>query len=110
LPERKGDINAGTVPLLILKELESIYPFRTEDLLKAMIKEIPAEIFSPADRKARMKTIRENLKKIHIEGKSEYDISELLQAKIQQEDVSSEVSTPFLYEEKGEEILSIRPL
>jgi hypothetical protein len=106
LPERKGDINAGTLPLLILKELESIYSFRTEDLLKAKLKEIPQDILSPADRKARMKTIRDNLKKISIAGQSEYDITELLQAKIQQEEGTEESSTPFLLEEKGEKILS----
>jgi len=104
LPEKKGDINAGTLPLLILKELEALYNFRTEDLLKAKLKEIPEGILSPADRKARMKTIRDNLKKIHFEGKSEYDISELLQAKIQQECESA--AAPFLCEEIGEEILS----
>ena len=104
LPEKKGDINAGTLPLLILKELEAQFNFRTEDLLKAKLKEIPEEILSISDRKARLKTIRDNLKKIIIEGKSEYDISELLQARIQD---SAEISSPFIWEEKGEEILSI---
>ncbi|HAQ20663.1 MAG TPA: hypothetical protein DCR40_15750 [Prolixibacteraceae bacterium] len=85
LPEKKADLNAGTLPLLILKELEGIYPFKTEDLLKAKIKAISDKILSPDDKKARMKILRENLKKITNQGKSEYDISELLQAKIKQE-------------------------
>jgi hypothetical protein len=85
LPEKKADLNAGTLPLLILKELEGIYPFKTEDLLKAKIKAISDTILSPDDKKARMKIIRENLKKISNQGKSEYDISELLEAKIKQE-------------------------
>jgi len=106
IPEKKADINSGTLPLLILKELEEIYQFRTEELLKAKLKEIPERILSPADRKARLRTIRENLKKISISGKSEFDISELLQSKIQNENSETKNSTPFLWEEKGEDILS----
>ncbi len=106
LPERKADINAGTLPLLILKELESVYNFQTEELLKAILKEIPEAILSPADRKARMKILRDNLKKITLEGKSEYDITELLQEKIQQDEEPEEASTPFICARKGEEILS----
>jgi hypothetical protein len=104
LPEKKADINAGTIPLIILKELESIYHFNIEDMLKAKLKEIPEDILSLSDRKARLKILRENLKKISFSGKSDFDISELLEAKIQQEEINH---TPFLYEEKGEEILSI---
>jgi len=104
LPEKKADINAGTIPLIILKELESIYHFNSEEMLKAKLKEIPEEILSPADRKARMKILRENLKKISITGKSEFDISELLEAKIQHEEKEC---TPFLCGENGEEILSM---
>jgi len=107
LPERKADINAGTIPLIILKELESIYHFNSEEMLKAKLKEIPEEILSPADRKARMKILRENLKKISISGKSEFDISELLEARIQQGDNPEESGTPFLYSENREEILSM---
>jgi len=77
--------------------------FNVEDLLKGKLKEISEDILSPADRKARLKILRDNLKKISISGKSEFDISELLEAKIQQEENHC---TPFLCEEKGEEILS----
>lgn len=89
LPEKKADLNAGTLPLIILKELEGIYSFRTEDLLKAKIKAIPNEILSPDDKKARMKILHKNMKKIISLEKSEYDITELLQAKIKQETVLS---------------------
>jgi hypothetical protein len=85
LPEKKADINAGTIPLIVLKELESVYHFNIEDMLKAKLKEIPEDILSIADRKARLKILRDNLKKISISGKSEFDISELLEAKIQHE-------------------------
>lgn len=84
LPEKKADLNAGTLPLLILKELEGIYHFKTEDLLKAKVKAISDKILSADDKKARMKILRENLKKISNQGKSEYDISELLHSKIKQ--------------------------
>jgi len=103
LPEKKADINAGTIPLIILKELESVYNFNTEELLRAKLKEISEELLSPADRKARLKILRENLKKISTSGRSEFDISELLKAKIQQQD---NTDTPFIYEKKGEEILT----
>ena len=75
-------------------------------MLKAKLKEIPEEILSLSDRKARLKILRENLKKISISEKSEFDISELLEAKIQQEGKAEETDTPFLCIEKGEEILS----
>jgi hypothetical protein len=106
IPEKKADINAGTIPLIILKELESVYHFNSEEMLKAKLKEIPEEILSLSDRKARLKILRENLKKISISEKSEFDISELLEAKIQQEGKAEETDTPFLCIEKGEEILS----
>ena len=107
LPEKKADLNAGTLPLLILKELEGIYNFRTEDLLKAKLKAIPERILSTDDKKARLKILRGNLKKISNQGKSEYDITELLEAKILLENESIEKPYPFYWEGKGEEILSI---
>ena len=82
LPKCKADINAGTIPLMILKELESVYNFNTEDLIKNKLKAIPETIFSPADRKARQRIIKENLNKIKFQGKSEYDIFELLEARL----------------------------
>jgi hypothetical protein len=103
IPERKADINAGTLPLIILKELEEIHNFRTEELLKALLKEIPEEILSPADKKARQRILKENLNKIRTAGESEFDISKLIKSKINE---AEKESTPFLYEEKGEEILS----
>jgi len=103
IPERKADINAGTLPLIILKELEGIHNFKTEELLKALLKEIPEGILSPADKKARQRILKENLKKIRTSGESEFDISNLIKAKINEAEKSS---TPFLWEGKGEEILS----
>lgn len=87
LPSCKSDINAGTIPLMILKELESIYNFNTEDLLRSKIKSIPIDILSPDDKKARQRILRDNLNKIRLQGVSEYDITELLEAKIKNEEV-----------------------
>ena len=83
IPHSKADINAGTIPLMILKELEELYGFNTEELIKGKLKEIPEEVFSQDDRKARLRTIRDNLKKISQHEKSIYDIEELLQAKLE---------------------------
>jgi hypothetical protein len=47
LPGHKADFNAGTIPLFILKELESVYNFNTEDLINNILKTIPEDIFSP---------------------------------------------------------------
>jgi hypothetical protein len=107
IPDKKSDINSGTIPLLILKELEEIYNFKTEDLLKQKVKEIPEEILSPADKKARQRILRENLKKISQKDISDYDITELLKAKIIQPEEEANASTPFICDEKGEEILSM---
>lgn len=90
LPSHKADINAGTIPLLILKELESVYNFNTEDLIKNILKAIPEDVFSPDDRKARLRTIRDNLKKITIQGQSKYDIKELLQARVEESESNGE--------------------
>ena len=78
IPNKKADINAGTLPLLVLKELEEIHNFKTEDLIKQKIQDIPEEILSISDKKARQRIIKENLKKITLSGKSEFDISKLL--------------------------------
>lgn len=83
IPRSKADINAGTIPLMILKELEAVYNFNSEELIRDFVKSIPDEVFSPADRKARQRTIRDNLKKISLQGGSNYDISELLQARLE---------------------------
>jgi hypothetical protein len=107
IPEKKADINAGTIPLLVLKELEEIHLFKTEELIRQKLKEIPEDILSPADRKARLRMLRENMKKISIRGESEYDISKLLKAKLSQGQQPSENSSPFIWDKKGEEILSI---
>jgi hypothetical protein len=107
LPEKKADLNAGTLPLLILKELESIYNFKTEELLRAKLKAISEEILSKDDKKARLRILRENLKKITMQGKSEFDISESLEAKIKHANKAEEIPYPFYCIEKGEEILSM---
>lgn len=106
IPQQKKDINAGTLPLIVLKELESIHNFKTEELIRAKLKQIPDSILSPADRKARQRIIRENLNKITMQGISEYDITDQLLGNIAIPEEDPEIPSPFLYEEKGDEILS----
>jgi len=60
-----------------------LYGFNTEELIKGKLKEIPEDVFSLDDRKARLRTIRDNLKKISQKGGSSYDIEELLQARLE---------------------------
>ncbi len=95
LPKNKADINAGTIPLLILKELETVYNFNTEDLIKSKLKTIPEEVFSKSDRKARLRTIKGNLNKI-VCSNSSYDISGLIEGKISNENNH----TPFISNKK----------
>lgn len=83
IPTKKADINAGTIPLMVLKELEAMFNFKTEDLIKQKLKAIPENILSHDDKKARQRTLRDNMKKISLNGSSEYDISELLKNSIQ---------------------------
>lgn len=47
VPSHKADINAGTIPLMILKELESVYNFDTEELIKWKLRSFPEDVFSP---------------------------------------------------------------
>ncbi len=81
LPDSKSDINAGTLPLILLKELEAIYHFDTEDLLREKIKSISEDKLSKEDKKARQKILKANLLKIKSEPISKYDISQRLEDK-----------------------------
>jgi len=87
IPATKSDINSGTIPLMVLKELENIFDINTEELIKQKIKSIPDEIFNKNDRKARVKQIKDNLKKIISTEKSSYDITELLNIKLNAENI-----------------------
>jgi hypothetical protein len=79
LPEDKKDINAGTIPLIVLKELESIFHFNTEELLSNKLKSIPSEMLNKNDKKARQAILKANMKKLVNCGVSEYDISNKLE-------------------------------
>lgn len=103
LPENKKDINAGTIPLMVLLELSEVYGFNAEEMLKTLLKEIPQDIMSKEDIKARLHIIRSNLRKLQSSQNSEFDISKLLHEKITIPDEALSTSS-FLYEGKGEEI------
>ena len=96
IPLNKSDINASTIPLMVLKEIESILDINVGELIKQKIKSIPENIFTKNDRKARARQINENLKKIINNEKSYYDIIDLLYAKLNVENIQ-----PSLCCEKG---------
>lgn len=81
LPENKKDINAGTLPLILLKELEHLHGFNTEQLLMQKLKSIPESNLPKPDKKARKRQLESNLKKIQHANQSLYDLTSALQMK-----------------------------
>jgi len=81
LPESKKDLNTGIITLLVLKELESLFNFNAEELLKHRLASIPETMLNKYDKKARKRQIEANLKKLLSSGQSEYDITSKLEAK-----------------------------
>jgi hypothetical protein len=81
LPKEKKDLNSSTIPLILLKELEALYQFNTDELLRLLIKSAPETIFTKEDKKARRRQIESNLKKIELAGVSEYDLLKQLESK-----------------------------
>jgi hypothetical protein len=81
LPEDKKNINAGTIPLLILKELEALFHFNSEELIYLKLKSIPEEILNKNDKKARKAILSSNFDKININANfSNYDITSKLES------------------------------
>ena len=74
----KKQLTSSTIPLIILKEYESLLPCKAEDLIKQKIKAIPAEILTKEDKKSRKRQIGYNWKKITSASPCKYDVSELL--------------------------------
>ncbi|HMU59466.1 MAG TPA: hypothetical protein PKD42_14435, partial [Chitinophagaceae bacterium] len=74
----KKQLTSSTIPLIILKEYESLLPCKAEDLIKQKIKAIPAEILTKDDKKSRRRQIGYNWKKITSDSPCKYDVSELL--------------------------------
>lgn len=80
---RKKQVTCATLPLIVLKEYESLLPCKAEDLIKQKIKSFPSEILTKEDKKSRTRQIRANLKKIGAVSTCQYDISEILINQIQ---------------------------
>lgn len=79
LPTNKKDLNAGTFPLIVLKELESLFDFNSEELIKLKIKSIPESILTKDDKKARLSMMKTNFSKIRKANESHYDITSKLE-------------------------------
>ena len=82
IPETKDKLSSSVIPLICLKELGQIYGFNPDEAIKTLIKAIPETILTKDDKKARNRQIGNNLKLIQTAGKSIYDISDLIKAKI----------------------------
>ena len=78
LPMKKKDITSATIPLIIAKEMGLIHNFNFDELVKQKIKDIPESLLTKNDKKARMRQIKANLKKISSSGTSQYDITEAI--------------------------------
>lgn len=81
IPTNKKDVNAGTLPLILLKELGILHGFNPEELLKQRVKAISEDILSQYDKKARQVQLKQNWKKIASGEGSQYDILKQLEAK-----------------------------
>ena len=81
IPTNKKDLNSSTIPLIGLKKAGLIYGFNPEELIKQIVKEVPENILSPYDKKARQGQMKQNWKKIASEEVSKYDITKQLESK-----------------------------
>ena len=59
----KKQLSSATILLLVLKECETFFPFKAEELIKMRLKAIPEGILSREDKKARARQIRGIFKK-----------------------------------------------
>jgi hypothetical protein len=77
----KKQLNASTIPLILLKEYERLLPCKVEDLIKQRIKSFPSDIMTKDDKKSRKRQIMANIKKLDSARDCKYDLTELLQNK-----------------------------
>jgi hypothetical protein len=78
IPLNKSDINAATLPLMALMEKAQQYAYDPEQSILNLIKSIPDEVMNQYDKKARIRQIRANLKKLRKAGSSRYDLTEAM--------------------------------
>lgn len=81
IPSNKKDVNAGTIPMIILKRYEDVLGINIEELLKQELKNYPLDLLNAEDKKARMRILKENLNKIQEDKQCEFDITSLLESK-----------------------------
>jgi len=74
----KKQITSSTIPLMVLKEFESLLPCKAEELIKQKIKALPCDLMTKEDKKSRNRQIKANLKKIETVRACKYDLSEIL--------------------------------
>ena len=60
----KKQLTSSTIPLLLLKEYESLLPCNIDELIKQKIKSFPSNIMTQEDKKSRRRQIKANMKKL----------------------------------------------
>ncbi len=81
LPKGKDDLSTADILLRILMEQAILHGFNPEELWNQMIKALPTELLTKNDKYDRKKQFQKYLKKLKLNEKSQYDISEMLAAK-----------------------------
>ena len=74
----KKQLTTSTIPLLLLKEYESLLPCNLDELIRQKIKSFPDSILTKDDKKSRRRQIKANMKKLESAGTCKYDLSEYL--------------------------------
>lgn len=77
LPEDKKQINASTIPLLVLYDLAKQIGVNPEQLIKDKVKSFPDSVLSKYDKKARLTQLKGNQQKL-TSSNSIYDLTDLL--------------------------------
>jgi hypothetical protein len=72
---KKGDINLGTIPLLILQEFNHLFPLPIPELLKQKIDSIPEDVLTGYDKKRRWQGIKKNIEKISATNYNPNDLT-----------------------------------
>jgi hypothetical protein len=74
LPQDKKNINASTIPMIVLNDLSQKHGFDVNSELMAVINRVPSQTMNTFDKKARKRQIRSNLKKVKAEEVCVYDL------------------------------------
>lgn len=80
IPTDKRNLSTPTIILLALKEMEKVYGFDSNTVIKNILKSIPNEVLSKGNKKDRRTQIKRLTEALKGSQRSIYDLSELLVA------------------------------